>query len=52
MDLTANKILSIPLTDPELLFTKDGIKEEYKHLAKIWHPVLYLQNIIPGYYII
>lgn len=38
MDLTADKILSIPISSPESLFTSDGIKEEYHKLVMQWHP--------------
>jgi hypothetical protein len=38
MELTADKILNIPITSPESLFSQDNIKDEYRKLAMRWHP--------------
>lgn len=38
--LTAEQVLAISKNEPEWLFsdTLDVLKQEYRHLAKIWHP--------------
>lgn len=39
MDMTADKILAIPLTEPERLFAdKHGLSDQFKTWVKVWHP--------------
>ena len=36
--LTGDELLAIPLDRPERLFTRSGLRSEYRALAKRWHP--------------
>ncbi len=36
--LTGDELLAIPLDQPERLFTRTGLRDEYRALAKRWHP--------------
>lgn len=38
LDLSASDILKIPQTDPEKLYKKDHLKQQFQQLTSKWHP--------------